>query len=112
MVIIRTFAIVGIIISSSRNIHNIMAEKVLRAKVSFFDENSVGKIITRFSKDIAIVDIVVPFIALLILNGIFRFISVAISIAIINPWIFLLFAIAVVFGIYFVKRGSQATIEC
>lgn len=89
-----------------------MAEKVLRAKVSFFDENSVGKIITRFSKDIAIVDIVVPFIALLILNGAFRFFSVALSIAIINPWVFLLFTVAIIFGIYFVRRGGQTTIEC
>lgn len=38
--------------SSSKNLHNKMIWKILRAPLSFYDSNSVGSIITRFTKDI------------------------------------------------------------
>ena len=44
------------ILSSSRNLHNMIIRKLARAPVKFFDENSSGKIMGRCSKDIAMMD--------------------------------------------------------
>ena len=38
--------------SSSKNLHSRMVYKVLRAPLHFFDKNSIGSIVTKFSKDI------------------------------------------------------------
>ena len=38
--------------SSSKNLHSKMVYKLLRAPLHFFDSNSIGTIVTRFSKDI------------------------------------------------------------
>jgi ABC-type bacteriocin/lantibiotic exporter with double-glycine peptidase domain len=37
-----------------------MAWKLLRAPVIFFDSNPIGTILTRFSKDIAVTDFMLP----------------------------------------------------
>ena len=44
-----------------------MTEKVLRAKILFFDSNPIGRIITRFSKDIAVFDMVIPVLAVFVI---------------------------------------------
>lgn len=41
-----------VFVSSSKTLHSKMVYKVLRAPMHFFDSNSIGTIVTRFSKDI------------------------------------------------------------
>lgn len=53
----------GVIISSltlksSQKLHNHMLDQLLRARVSFFDKNPIGRILSRFSKDIGVADLV------------------------------------------------------
>jgi len=36
--------------------HNEMGQKVIRAKILFFDSNPIGRITSRFSTDVAMVD--------------------------------------------------------
>ena len=38
-----------------------MTESVIRAKAAFFFQNPFGAIITRFSKDISTMDLILPF---------------------------------------------------
>ena len=45
---------------ASYRLHNKMLWKVLRAPINFFDSNSTGSIINRFSKDIATMDHLLP----------------------------------------------------
>ena len=40
-----------LILKGANKIHSLMCERVLRAYVSYFDLNPIGKLITRFSKD-------------------------------------------------------------
>jgi hypothetical protein len=40
--------------------HAAMTKAVLRAKMLFFDSNPIGRIITRFSKDMNVLDLVMP----------------------------------------------------
>lgn len=45
---------------ANTNMHNYMTEKVMRAKILFFDSNPSGRISTRFSRDMVILDFLMP----------------------------------------------------
>lgn len=47
-------------IGASRRLHDEMAEAVLRAKISFFDTNPLGRILNRFSADVGSSDDMLP----------------------------------------------------
>ena len=64
--------------------HSRMAEAVVRARVLFFDSNPIGRIITRFSKDIATLDLIMPNVAVLASFGIFRALTVVMVISYIH----------------------------
>ena len=55
-----------VVLKSSTNMHNTMCEKVLRAQILFFDSNPIGRIVTRFSKDLVSIDNYLPPLSLLV----------------------------------------------
>ena len=57
---VRSLIIFNVVLKSATNLHNTMAERVLRANILFFDSNPIGRIVTRFSKDLIMFDLVVP----------------------------------------------------
>ena len=61
-----------------------MVHNILRTKAQFFDKNSIGKIITRFSKDIGIYDNFLPFKFSVFSVTIFRILSAMIVIMSVN----------------------------
>lgn len=83
----------------------------MRSKIVFFDSNPIGQIITRFSKDVAVLDLVLPFIAVMTSFGVFRIISVAITIIILNPIFLLLILISLCLVFKFLNVASRAMIE-
>ena len=83
--------------------HNKMTEKVLRSDMIFYDSNPIGRIITRFSKDIVVTDMAIPGISIFVTQGVLRTISVFITIAIINPWLLIPILIGLVYMIYITK---------
>eukprot|EP00210_Caulerpa_lentillifera_P006263 g5982.t1 len=54
------FAVIGILINGSTNLHKRMAKRVMHAPLTFFHRNPSGRIINRFSKDIGIQDDLLP----------------------------------------------------
>merc|ERR1712176_1685270 len=56
----RAFYSFAITIKASKNLHDEMAKAVLRAKISFFDTNPMGRILNRFSADIGSNDDMLP----------------------------------------------------
>ena len=71
--------------SIGRWIHEGMAERLVRAKVSFFDRNPLGRVVTRFSKDMFVLDVPLPIYANLLLYGSLRCASIFILISIVLP---------------------------
>jgi len=45
---------------ATTGMHNKMAEMVIRSKILFFDSNPSGRIATRFTKDLAMSDFILP----------------------------------------------------
>eukprot|EP00123_Amoebidium_parasiticum_P016908 comp23635_c0_seq1/m.40294 comp23635_c0_seq1/g.40294 ORF comp23635_c0_seq1/g.40294 comp23635_c0_seq1/m.40294 type:complete len:1411 (-) comp23635_c0_seq1:61-4293(-) len=76
-------------LDSSRNLHNTMFEKVMRSPISFFDANPVGRILNRFSKDIALMDDNLPVTFFDYMQSLFMTAGAVLLVAIINPWVFL-----------------------
>ena len=60
MALARAFVSLEIAVLASRRLHDKMAEAVLRAKISFFDTNPLGRILNRFSADVGIADDLMP----------------------------------------------------
>ena len=85
--------------------HEKMVEKVIRAKIIFFDSNPVGRVFTRFSKDISVMDILLPGITVFATFGLFRTLSVVITLAVIHPLLLVVVAIALFFMILILKRA-------
>ena len=108
---LREVTILAIVIRSTSNMHREMAQKILRSKVVFFDANPIGRILTRFSKDMAVLDLIVPHVAVLISYGLFRTASVAVALCIVNYWLLIPLTFIVSYFIYIVRRSVQAMVE-
>lgn len=91
--------------------HKAMAKTIVRAKVVFFDSTPIGRILTRFSKDMAVLDLILPSATVLMSYGTFRTISVIIALCIVNFWLLIpLFFICIYFA-YVVRLASRPMIE-
>lgn len=72
--------------TASRNVHNQLLDRVLRAKVSFFDTNPMGRILNRFSKDVDHMDVMLPVTAQDCLQIFFVALGAVVTISWILPW--------------------------
>lgn len=111
VVLFRSLVMQLFMIQASTNMHNKMTDKVLRAKVVFFDSNPSGRIISRFAKDIGIIDNLMPIFIVMVTMGSFRTISVVISIAIVNPYLLIPTALGTVYMIWVCKTGLKSMLE-
>eukprot|EP00755_Sulcionema_specki_P003839 Sspe_Gene.28592::Locus_13075_Transcript_2_2_Confidence_0.667_Length_3090::g.28592::m.28592 len=101
-------------VRSGRNIHEQCVHRVLRAPVSWYEENPSGRLLSRFSTDIAMVDSVLTIINEQMFNFLLILSMLAVIIIIILPWM----AIPLVLGCAFFswcishrprEPGSEAT---
>ena len=58
--LIRAIMYFHLTIGASKRLHNDMIKSVIRAKLEFFDTNSLGRILNRFSADVGIADDQLP----------------------------------------------------
>mmetsp|Transcript_1952 Transcript_1952/g.2857 ORF Transcript_1952/g.2857 Transcript_1952/m.2857 type:complete len:243 (-) Transcript_1952:983-1711(-) len=83
----RSTVIFGVLQRNSVAMHKRVMSSVLRTKVVFFDSNPAGRILTRFSKDFAVLDIILPTTIFFVTFGFFRALSVEISVLFVSHWI-------------------------
>ena len=76
-------------INSSKHLHNSMLSAVLKAPVLFFDTNTVGRISNRFSRDIGIMDELLPDKFLEAAQTVLFCVGAVGFPSILNPWIIL-----------------------
>ncbi|XP_075435703.1 ATP-binding cassette sub-family C member 3 isoform X3 [Ascaphus truei] len=101
-----TLAIAGI--SAARKLHEALLDNKFHTPQSFYDTTPIGRIINRFSKDIYVIDEVIPPTILMFLSTFFASFSTMIVIVSSTP----LFAVVIVplaFVYFFVQRFYVAT---
>jgi len=62
--------------------HDSMLTKVARSKILFFDSNPIGRILARFSKDISVLDFLLPNAVTFATFGLFRCVTVVMVLAV------------------------------
>ena len=102
----RSLVIFKIVLYAATNLHDAMAKTVLRANILFFDSNPIGRIVTRFSKDLIVFDLVVPVLMMITLQGLFRTVTVVITICILNYWMIPIIVILCILLYYTMRMGS------
>ena len=96
---------------ATTNMHYQMTRTVIRAKILFFDSNPSGRIISRFSKDLGILDYLIPMIGLVTTQGLLRAVTVVITVIIVNPWLVIPSVCSLMYMIWVSKKGLKPMIE-
>jgi ATP-binding cassette subfamily C (CFTR/MRP) protein 4 len=84
---IRSVSFMVLCLRSSRNLFNRMLSAVFRAPMAFFQRNPHGRIMNRFSKDIALCDEMLPSTFLDLLHLIAFTIGVLVVMCVVIPWL-------------------------
>ncbi|CAM6097228.1 unnamed protein product [Calypogeia fissa] len=95
------------VIQAAKEMHRSMAESVLRSPQLFFDQNPVGRIMNRFSKDQSMVDELLPFTAQGMLENLVAVGGSMVLIAVMIPW-FLLILPPFVISLWYCQRRYVA----
>ncbi|XP_033225085.1 probable multidrug resistance-associated protein lethal(2)03659 isoform X2 [Belonocnema kinseyi] len=74
-------------IRSSQNLHSRMFYSIMRTTMSFFHENTSGRILNRFSKDIGITDKELSFVLLDVAQNILLSFAAVLINCFVNPWL-------------------------
>ncbi|KAF5294184.1 hypothetical protein FQR65_LT10895 [Abscondita terminalis] len=108
--LIATFSFFISCMRSSIKLHNNMLATIIYAPIKFFNENCSGRILNRFSKDIGIIDEVLPSIALDCIDVGLSIIGSTALICFITPWMAL--ASGVIFLIFYLIRVVYLQTSC
>ncbi|OMJ85785.1 hypothetical protein SteCoe_12855 [Stentor coeruleus] len=97
-------------LNSARVIHNKSLEALAYSPTSFYDQNPTGRILTRFTRDIIVIDEPLYETSSTFFSNTLEIIAITISIIIIVPYNLIILAIAVV-GVYFLVKNLAILIK-
>eukprot|EP00935_MAST-01C_sp_MAST-1C-sp1_P001017 g1017.t1 len=107
----RSIAFMVSAAASSRNMHDTVLTKVMRAPVpTFFDVTPVGEITNRFAKDTDIVDTTLPDFMMQLLQNAFHVVSILALQAASSPY-FLIFAAALLWFFHGVRERFKCCVR-
>ena len=89
LLIIRSATVMNALITSSMSLHNLMLSAVVKAPVLFFDTNPVGRVLNRFSRDINIMEELLPEAFMMALQEVLYCLGAVILQSVLIPWIIL-----------------------
>lgn len=93
------------------NLHKKLISSLMNASLPFFTKNRNGRIFTRFSKDAVVLDTMLFSAIVTILYGFFRGLFAVISVAVINPFTLIAFAVSAVLMAIYLKLSLRVLTE-
>lgn len=109
--LLRSFSFFFICMRASIKMHNTMFKSIIGATMRFFNSNSSGRILNRFSKDMGVVDESLPKAMIDCLQIGLSLIGIFIVVAIVNPWL-LIPTVFVLSIFYFLRTVYLSTSRC
>ncbi|EDV19525.1 uncharacterized protein TRIADDRAFT_51152 [Trichoplax adhaerens] len=103
-----SFCLAYTTLTAAYHLHSIMLDRIMRSPMSFFDTTPLGRIVNRFSKDIYIIDEILPVIIRSCFMCVFSVSSTIIIICVSTP-IFLAIIPPLVIMYFFTQRFYIAT---
>ena len=88
-----------------------MSYKVLRANILFFDSNPIGRVTTRFSKDMTMLDTQVPPLSMIVTQGMLRALSVVVAVSIVNPFLLIPAILGAMYMIWVYNTGIGPMVD-
>ncbi|XP_031342698.1 probable multidrug resistance-associated protein lethal(2)03659 [Photinus pyralis] len=86
---LRSYLFFFSVLKSSQKLHNNMFNNVIGATMHFFNTNSPGRIINRFSQDIGAVDSKLPYVLIATVQLLLEAFAAVMLISIVNYWLLL-----------------------
>jgi ATP-binding cassette subfamily C (CFTR/MRP) protein 4 len=83
---LRMISVYYLCLQSSVNLHDRVFRRVARSPMSFFESNPLGRILNRFTRDMAIIDSLIPRSVMDLNLTIFDVLGIVIISITINPW--------------------------
>ncbi|XP_056406097.1 ATP-binding cassette sub-family C member 3 isoform X2 [Hyla sarda] len=108
LVMVSSFTLAMAGIGAARKLHVALLDNKMHTPQSFYDTTPIGRIINRFSKDIYVIDEVIPHTILMFLATFFTSVSTMIVIVSSTP-LFAVVIIPLAFIYFFVQRFYVAT---
>ncbi|MGH0155311.1 UNVERIFIED_CONTAM: hypothetical protein FKN15_031070, partial [Acipenser sinensis] len=107
----RGLPLVHTLITVSKSLHKKMLESVLRAQMSVLNTMKTGRIINRFTKDIAVIDDMLPLVIFDVVQLVLIVLGAMLVVSVMEPYIFLA-AIPVIVAFvmlraYFLRTSQQ-----
>ncbi|CAF1199030.1 unnamed protein product, partial [Rotaria sordida] len=103
LIFLRTIVCQLICLNAGRVLHNKMFKRIIRCPISFFDTNPVGRILNRFTTDVATMDDSLPMNLLDFLVCLSQVLGTVTLVVFINPWSFIP-AIIATSGMFFFRH--------
>ncbi|CAF4061065.1 unnamed protein product [Rotaria sp. Silwood2] len=94
-------------LNAARVLHNKMWQRVIRCPILFFDMNPIGRILNRFTKDVALMDNDLSFSFPNFLECLFSVLGVIVLVGLINPWSFISAVIGIIGMLMVRNRFAQ-----
>ncbi|KAF9984806.1 hypothetical protein BGZ75_003629, partial [Mortierella antarctica] len=87
MTMIRSYLFFDCVNASARNMFRDMLDALMRTSIHFFHANPSGRIMNRFSKDMALVDELLPYVFYDTITIAIMLSGSVVTVCIVNPWI-------------------------
>ncbi|XP_037095749.1 multidrug resistance-associated protein 4-like isoform X1 [Syngnathus acus] len=84
---VRNLVFFNVLVNSAQTLHNRMFGSILRTPVHFFQNNPIGRILNRFSKDMGFLDSMLPWTFVDFTQVFLQVLGVVTVSAIVMPWI-------------------------
>ncbi|XP_012251875.1 probable multidrug resistance-associated protein lethal(2)03659 [Athalia rosae] len=98
----RTYMFFSVCMRASRRLHGDMFTSITRTTMRFFNTNTSGRILNRFSKDMGAIDELLPMSMVDVMQIGLALFGVIIIVAVVNPW--LIIPTCIILGLLYLLR--------